>query len=427
MAEHVIVVGAGIVGAATAIWLRRAGHRVTLVDRLGPGEGTSYGNAGVLASCSMVPVTGPGLIKKAPKMALDRNQPLFLKWGYVPRLMPWLIKYLSHANAADTRRIAEGLAGIVADSLEEHEALAQGTPAARYVTPSDYTFAYRDRAAYEGDAFGWSLRRAHGFKWREIEGTEAVFEYDPLLGPEVNFLAALDRHGHIKDPGAYVKALAEHAISEGAQFVKGDVSDLVRAGGAVTGVRVAGETLAADKVVIATGVWSGPLAKALGVNVPLESERGYHMELFEPSQMPRHPLMVAAGKFVATPMEGRIRLAGIVEFGGLEAGPSEAPFRLLERSIRAAMPGLTWHETSRWQGHRPAPSDSLPLIGEVPGLKGAFMGFGHHHIGLTAGPRTGRLLAQMMAGQKPNIDMSPFAPARFASGHNAPQKLEKTG
>lgn len=408
----VAIIGAGIVGVSTAIWLLRDGHEVVLIDRGAPGDGTSYGNAGVLASCSIVPVTGPGLVASAPRMLFDPRQPLFLKWGYLPRLLPFLARYLKHANAADARRIADGLALVVPDSLAEHRALAEGTGAERFIAESDYVFAYRDRAHFEGDAFGWGIRKSHGFDWRVVEGA-AVQAYDPALSPSLGYLACLGEHGHIKDPGAYVKALAAHAETLGARFVRGTAQDVVRENGVATGVRVEGETIAAERVLVATGVWSKPLARALGINVPLESERGYHLELFEPSVMPRAPTMVAAGKFVATPMEGRIRLAGIIEFGGLDAPPSRAPFRLLEDSIRAAMPGLTWGETREWMGHRPATADSLPLVGPVPAVEGAFLGFGHHHIGLTSGPKTGRLLAQLMAGKRLNVDISPLAPSRF--------------
>ncbi|MEM7692880.1 MAG: FAD-dependent oxidoreductase [Pseudomonadota bacterium] len=408
-----VVIGAGIVGVSTALYLRRAGHDVVLVDRLGPGEGTSYGNAGVLASCSVVPVTGPGLLRKAPKMLFDRNEPLFVKWGYLPKLAPWLRQYLSHANEADTRRIAAGLAGLVPGSLEEHQRLAEGSPAARHIVPSDYCFGYADEARFAADGLAWSLRRAHGFSWRVMTGA-AVQDYDPELSDAVGCLVAVPGHGHITDPGGYLKALAATAAGEGVSLIKGDAEAVAREGGAVSGVRISGETVPADAVVVATGVWSGPLAKDLGLRVPLESERGYHLELLEPSAMPRAPVMIAAGKFVATPMEGRVRLAGIVEFGGLKAPPSEAPFQLLERAFRAAMPGVSWGEMRRWMGHRPAPSDSLPLVGPVPGVKGAFLGFGHHHIGLTAGPKTGRLLSMMVSGARLNVDMAPFAPARFA-------------
>ncbi|MEL6793477.1 MAG: FAD-dependent oxidoreductase, partial [Pseudomonadota bacterium] len=394
--------------------LRREGVDVTLIDREGPAAGTSYGNAGVLASCSMVPVTGPGLIAKAPKMLMDPMQPLFLRWGYLPRLLPWLTKYLSYANEADTRRIGAAVAGVVGDSLAEHQALAAGTDAAKYVVESDYTFAYADRAAFEADWLAWDIRREAGVEWTEMEGA-AFQDYDPVVPADFGYGVACGDHGRISDPGAYVKALAAAAEALGARFAKGAVEDIARENGAVTGIRVAGETIACDRVVIATGVWSGALTRKLGLKIPLEAERGYHIELWEPSFAPSQPLMIASGKFVMTPMDGRLRLAGMVEFGGLERSPQRAPFDLLRRNIKAAFPTLTWSEETEWMGHRPAPADSIPVIGEAPGLKGAWMGFGHHHIGLTGGPKTGRLLAQMIAGRTPNIDMSVYAPSRYAS------------
>ncbi len=412
--KTVAIIGAGIVGVSTAIWLQRDGHKVILIDKAGPAEGTSYGNGGVLASCACVPVTGPGLVKKAPKMALDPNQPLFLRWSYLARLAPWLWKYLSHANEADTRRISAAVAGIVGDSLVDHQALSQGTGAQGFVQPSDYLFLYNDRAHFEGDALVWDIRKTQGFVWEEAEGS-APAAYDPIYAPSFDMLVKLAGHGRITDPGAYVKALAKYVETSGGQFVKAMVEDVVLEGGAVTGLRAGGEVIACDACVVATGIWSGPLAEKLGVRVPLESERGYHLELWNPSQMPKAPAMVASGKFVATPMEGRLRLAGVVEFGGLGAPPSKAPFDLLRRNVKAAFPGLTWEREEEWMGHRPAPADSIPVIGEVPGAKGAFMGFGHHHIGLTGGPKTGRLLAQMIAGRTPNIDVGVYSPARYSS------------
>ncbi len=413
----VAVIGAGIVGVATALWLQRLGHKVVLVDRAGPAEGASYGNGGVLASCSVVPVTVPGLLAKAPRMLFDPGQPLFLRWGYLPRLAPWLLRYLRHANAADTRRIAAALHGIVGDSLADHLALSAGTGAERFVVPADYLFLYRDRAAYAGDAFGWGIRRAHGFAMEEMEA-EALRAYDPSYGPSIGFAVRMPDHGRISDPGAYVRALADHVVAKGGALRIAEVTDVVLEGGQVRGLRLrardgTAETLDCGAAVLAAGAWSGPLAARLGLKVPLESERGYHLELWEPSVMPRAPGMVAAGKFVATPMEGRIRLAGVVEFGGLEAPASRAPLDLLKRNVATAFPGLTWKETTEWMGHRPAPADSIPVIGPVPGVAGAWLAFGHHHIGLTGGPRTGQIVAQLVAGQRPNIDLAPYAPSRF--------------
>ncbi|NDW43854.1 FAD-binding oxidoreductase [Ruegeria sp. PrR005] len=411
--KTIAIIGAGIVGVSTAIWLQRDGHRVILIDRAGPAEGTSFGNGGVLASCSIVPVTGPGLIAKAPGMLFSPNQPLFLRWGYLPRLAPWLIKYLGHANAAAATHTANAMAQIVGDSLADHLALAQGTGAEKWVVPSDYLFIYNDRAHYQGDAFGWGLRRQNGFVWDEMEAAE-FRAYDPVFSEDLRFAVRLKDHGRIADPGQYVKDLAAHVVAQGGQLITAAVEDIVRENGRVTGVRAGGQTIACDAAVVATGVWSGPLAKKLGLDVPLESERGYHIEFWNPSFMPKSPVMVAARKFVATPMEGRLRLAGVVEFGGLENGPSKAPIDLLKRSAAAVFPGLKADEVTEWMGHRPAPADSIPVIGELPHIKGAYTGFGHHHVGLTGGPKTGRILAQLISGRQPNVDLSAYSPARYA-------------
>jgi D-amino-acid dehydrogenase len=415
VSKHIAIVGAGIVGAATAVWAQRAGMQVTLIDRLGPAEGASHGNGGVLASCAVVPVPVPGLIRQAPSYVFNPKKPLFLKWGYVPRLMPWLLKYVARANDRDARSTARALTALIGDSLSDHRALAQGTRAERYLHECDFTYVYRDRAAFQADAYTYALKRENGFDWTEYEGP-ALRAYDPALTGDMGFGAAFSGHGRIADPGAYVKALAAHVEANGGRVIRADVTDIVRKDGQVTGLRLDGETLSCDAAIVTAGAWSGPLAKALNLNIPLESERGYHIELWNPSITPRNPILVNAGQFVVTPMEGRLRLAGIVEFGGLKAGPSKGPFKLLMDSIRAAMPDLTWDEQTEWMGHRPVLSDSLPMIGAVPGAKGVFMGLGHHHVGLTGGAKTGRLLAQLAADQTPNIDISPYDPGRFQTG-----------
>lgn len=418
MTKKIAVIGAGIIGVSTAIELQRAGHSVVLIDRDGPAAGASFGNGGVLASAGVVPVTVPGLLRKAPAMLFDPAQPLFLKWRYLPRLLPWLARYLRHANAADVQRISRAIHGITGDSLRDHQALASGTDAERFVLPSDYVFLYRNRQQFEADAFGWSVRAACGVEWDEFEA-ERLVEYDPVLGANGGFAIRLRGHGRISDPGAYIDALARHFISSGGQFLKAEAIDLAHENGQIHAVQVksltGSDSVACDDCVIALGAWSGGLTRKLGLKVPLESERGYHLDLWEPNIMPRSPVMVAAGKFVITPMEGRLRLAGIVEFGGLSNPPSRAPFRLLHDSIRATIPALQWRKTTEWMGHRPAPTDSIPVIGPVPGICGAWLGFGHHHIGLTGGPRTGKLIAQMIDGQKSNADLAPYAPMRFRS------------
>ena len=409
--EHIVVVGAGIVGVSTAIWLLRAGRDVTLLDKSEPGEGTSYGNAGVLASCSVAPVTAPGMIAKAPKMLLNPNFPLFLRLSYLPKLAPWLLKYLSHANEPETRRIAQGLAPLTSDSVEQHESLTKDTDAAHWLTRSDYSFAYRDRASFEADAFTWDLRRDAGFEPGIIEGP-AVQEFEPLLSSEMTLLAVMRQHGVISSPGDYVKALAKEAEALGARMVRSEMRDVVLKDGKIEAIITEGETIPCQGVVIATGVWSKPLAAKLGINVPLETERGYHIEFEPEDKVLRSPIMVTTGKFVATPMAGGLRCAGIVEFGGLAAPASDKPIALLERTVRATFPSLKLKKRDTWLGHRPAPSDSLPLIGEIK-ASGVFAAFGHHHIGLTGGPKTGRIIADLITHGGINMDLAPYNPNRF--------------
>ncbi|MEK9722722.1 MAG: FAD-dependent oxidoreductase, partial [Rhodospirillaceae bacterium] len=170
---------------------------------------------------------------------------------------------------------------------------------------------------------------------------------------------------------------------------------------------------AACTVVVAAGAWSARLLKTIGLDIPLESERGYHIELKKASKQPSGALMVADGKFVATPMGDDLRLAGLVEFGGLDAGPSHAPIETLTRRAEIVFPGIEFEDRTEWLGHRPALPDSLPVMGPVDAHPGLYLAFGHQHVGLTCGPRTGRLIADMIVGNRLNVDMTPYSVARF--------------
>ncbi|WP_068310349.1 NAD(P)/FAD-dependent oxidoreductase [Polycladidibacter hongkongensis] len=409
--KKVVVVGAGIIVASTALWLARAGHRVTLIDRDEPGMGASYGNAGVLAACSVAPVTAPGLALKGLKLLLDPNFPLFLRWGYLPRLAGWLMRYLSHANDRDTRRIAKGLTPLVADALEQHKALVKGTRAERWLQQSTYSFAYKDRQAFEADAYTWELRRIAGFQPTLIEGDE-LRQHEPSLSKDIGLLAQLRDHGYISNPAAYTADIIETLRELGGKFVQDDVQDFELAAGKISKVLGKCEIYTCDAAVVCSGVFSKSLMHKLGLNVPLEAERGYHIVFKDPSCKPNQPIMVASGKFVATPMEEGLRCAGVVEFGGTQAGPSTAPLKLLRKKVKESFPKLSASSEEEWLGFRPAPTDSLPLIGELKNT-GIYTAFGHHHIGLTAGPKTGRLVADLISGQRSNNDLRPYDPTRF--------------
>lgn len=408
---RVAVIGAGMYGVATAEWLRRAGHDVTLIDRKGPAEGTSYGNAGILSTSSVVPVPVPGLLAKVPRMLLDPDGPLYLRWSYLPKLLPWLLPYLRNGRRDRVPRIADALYDLLGDAVDQHLALARGTPAERHLRTGDFVYLYRDREAFRADGWAWDLRFRHGVTGRELEGG-ALTEYDPALGPDYRFAYAAANHAWLTDPGAYVKDLAAWFEGQGGRFLRADVTGL-RPGPDGVSVQAGGEVLAFDRAVIACGAWSAALAEPLGHRALLESERGYHIAFLGGRPVPPAPYAVADGKFVATPMAGAVRAAGLVEFGGLEAGPSAAPHAFLERRMQRLYPGFAWDEKAIWQGHRPTTADSLPHLGEAPKAPGIFFAFGGQHIGMASGARAGRLVADLVGGIRPNIDITPFRPERF--------------
>jgi D-amino-acid dehydrogenase len=212
-----------------------------------------------------------------------------------------------------------------------------------------------------------------------------------------------------------VRTLAKHAEQNGVRHVQGSVDSLQVDNGELKEIKVGDQRIACAGAVISTGVWSGPLASQLGVKVPLESERGYHLEFWDPSEVPVHPTMLAACKAVATPMDGRLRIAGAVEFGGTKAPASEPPFDLLRQNVEKMLPNMKYSKVTQWMGHRPAPADSIPIIGAAPAVRNAWLAFGHHHVGLTTGPKTGRLVAQLVAGEQTSVDMTPYSPSRFST------------
>ena len=407
------IVGGGIVGVSTALWLIRDGHRVTLFDRTDPGSAdqTSFGNAGMIASCGIVPVNAPGLISKIPKMLFSRMGPLHLRWRHLPRLMPWLTGFLRRATRQDVEHTAAALASLLGDAVDQHSALHRGTPAEAYFRHGEYVLLYASRRAFLGDTMGHGLRESHGARLLEWDRV-ALEARDPHLGPYYRFAAVYPDNGWITDPGAYVAALFGVYRRSGGTFQRGEVTSISPGEGNAM-ITVDGETHSFDKIVLSAGVWSDRLARQLGHRTAMESERGYHLVYQNPSIVPPMPYSLTDAKFIASPMAAGLRCAGQVEFAGLRAGMADAPFRVVERWMKRLYPNLEWEGESRWMGHRPSTVDSLPLIGPSPKSRSIHFAFGAQHIGLTSGPRTGRLIADLIAERTPNIDMTPFRVGRF--------------
>ena len=411
MTKSILVIGAGITGVATAEWLRRGGANVTLIDRIEPGapEQASYGNAGILARCAVVPVAEPSLLRKVPFMLFDKNAPLFIRWRYLPKLLPWLIAFLRNANAAKTREIAVAAAALTDDSVDQHFALAAGTKAEKYLKKGDYAHYYRSRKDWLKGAFNHEISSQLGFHPVEMD-REQLVKADPHVSERYGFATIHHDHGWLTAPGKYVAALAQHFVENGGTFLKAEVKSV--SDHSIT--LEDGTELRADKIVLAAGAWSARLSEQLGHRARLESERGYHLVLKGVNFMPDRPFMVSDAKFVVTPMAEGLRCAGIVEFGGLTAPASKAPDDLLRRRIRQVYPTLTWQSEDHWMGHRPTTPDSLPHLGPIAAAPNVICAFGSQHIGITIGPRLGRMAADLALGKKINADISPYDPDRFA-------------
>ena len=411
--DHVAIIGAGIVGVSTALWLQRKGMDVTLIDREGVAAGTSYGNAGILASSGIIPVTTPGLLLKAPKMLFSANEPLFVRWSYLPKMLPWLFKFLRKANLKDMEQITADLHKVMYDSVEQHKALAKGTGAEKYIKDASYIHGYESREEFEKDGLYWKTMRDVGLELVEM-GPDEIAAYDPALKGKIKYAMQSPVDGQITDPGEYIKTIAAHFEAQGGKIVIDEIVDIEKMGERVVAVETSdGENIKADSFVLTTGAWSKPLAQKLGAKIPLETERGYHLEFVNANIKLRSPVMVTSGKFAMNSMNGRLRCAGIVELGGLEAGPSKAPIELLKRKVFELFPELEYDEINEWMGFRPSTPDSLPVIGNFKGAQNFWAGFGHQHLGLTGGPKTGRWIAQMIAGEKLNEDISAFSTDRF--------------
>ncbi|SEF24796.1 FAD-dependent oxidoreductase [Variovorax sp. NFACC27] len=419
--RHVVVIGAGAVGSATAIEALRAGLRVTVVEPGEPGgpHATSYGNAGWLSSHSVVPPALPGAWLKVPGWLADPLGPLALRWRYLPRALPWLLRYLASGwTEARVQRTANALRTLLADAPVLHARLAAEAGVPQLVERRGLLHAYLSRAEFDGDALGWRVRRRTGVQWEEWPQDE-LRRREPDLHARYTFGIFVPEAGHCRDPGSYVAALARHALEAGAERIATRATGFRIEGGRLRAVLTEAGEIACDGAAICAGARSGPLAAAAGSTVPLESERGYHVVVEDATSGPRTPTMVADGKLIAHWMDGGLRAAGQVEIAGLEAAPDWRRAEILHTHLRSMFPSLARpapgspSTVKHWLGHRPSLPDGLPCIGPAAASADVVLAFGHGHVGLCGSARTGRLAAQLLAGIAPEIPLKPFDPARF--------------
>ena len=410
--KTIIVIGAGIVGVSTAIWLQRSGFKVTIIDQKGPATGASHGNAGILAASSIIPVPNPSLIKKLPFYLLSKDSPVFFKMSYLPKMFPFLMSYLSKSNLREVNKYAERMTPLIFDTVCQHKSLAKGTGAEKFISYQDYCFGYETEKNFLNDKKVWKLRQKHGLPFEVVNGNE-FSNFDPFYKDLFDVIVKCKNHGKINDPGLYVKTLCDHFLSQGGELIISKVNDISSKNLNDVIVKIESDSLIANKIIVATGAWSKKILKKFKIKMPLESERGYHVEYVEPNFYPKVPMMLTSKKFVITPMDGRIRVAGLVEFAGLKTLKRKPPLNLLKNKIKDLFPNLKCKEKIEWLGHRPALVDSLPMLGYLDKNKQILVAFGHQHLGLTAGAKTGRIVSDLIIGNDIKLKISNYRPNRF--------------
>lgn len=410
---HIVVLGTGIVGTCTGAWLQRDGHRVTFVSPVPPGEACSFGNAGSLSPSACLPVGMPGMWKQVPGWLRDPEGPLTIRAGYLPAVLPWLVRFLRHSTRDEVVRIATALRGLLAPIFDSYGPLLAHAKADDLVRHSGCLYVYSADAAARRWHWGMELRRSLGVTLRDV-GEDELTTLEPDLKGRFRFGILAPENGSTLDPERLVKALHRQCLADGATMVEGTAATLERQGGSVRAVTLAdGRRLEADGVVVATGAWSGPLARQLGLRIPLETQRGYHVTVQSTNLALRHTVMAPEYNLMVNPMAMGLRLAGSVEFAGLERPPEYRRADVLLAKGREMFPHLDTSRTTRWMGHRPCLPDSLPVIGRAPRLDNAWLAFGHGHVGMCGGATTGREVAHLVAGRTPQVDLAPFRPDRF--------------
>src|SRR3954452_11300433 len=409
-------IGAGMVGVCAARWLQRDGHSVFLIEPGNPGEGASFGNAGAFNGSSVTPVAVPGFIRNVPGWLKDPLGALSLRWTYLPTILPYLARMLRAATPEKVQAQARALRPLIAPTVPLVRELARDAGAEDLIQQRGHLYVYRSAEALAKDGLAWTLRRENGVESDEFDADE-LRQLEPVLSRDYVRGLLVRENGHTSNPHRLVTRLVEQFRREGGDIVRARALGFRLDGKQLSAIRTDAGDLPADAAVVCAGAWSKPLAAALGDTVPLETERGYHLMIRDPEAMPRIPTADADGKFVATPMELGLRLAGTVELAGLTAPPDWRRSRILLTQARRMLPGLAAeHDEDRitvWMGLRPSLPDSLPVIGPARASPDVIYAFGHGHIGMTSAPMTGRIVADLVAFRPAPIDISAFAAGRF--------------
>lgn len=408
----IVIVGAGIVGLATAANLLQRGYRVTILDREGPAAGASQGNAGAIAWTDVAPLAAPGLWKQAIKWLMDPLGPLTVRPAYALKILPWMLRFLAASNQRQMERSTLALAALNAEAWPSWERLWRVSGTHNQVRKDGCLELFDNLADLEGARPGWDEQRRFGIEVNELD-LNTIREMEPGLSDQAVGGALVPDWAQVDDPKILCLTLADWLKNQGVLFHAANVASVERHGDGAALKLSDGKTVQAERLVIACGAWSRKLAAQLGDKIPLDTERGYNITIPEPGVTVNRFIMLPGHGFVLSPLSTGLRVGGAVEFGGLDLPENWKRVDAMVAKARRFFPDLKTDGGRRWMGHRPSIPDSLPVIGPASGTNGIFYGFGHAHHGLTEAAITGEMIADMMEGNTSRVDPDPFRADRF--------------
>ncbi|QCJ01094.1 NAD(P)/FAD-dependent oxidoreductase [Agrobacterium larrymoorei] len=407
----VIVIGAGIVGLCCALSLQRAGRNVTIVDPMSAGKQSSYGNAGLLSACTNSPIALPGMWRKVPGWMLDRNGPLAVSPKYLPVALPWLVKWLAASRMSVVRRSSDALYHLHHNTMSRYRELLGNSLFEDLIRTEGSVSVFEGETETSTERVIRYLADRHSLGGQDVSA-EQLKEIFPAIGPRAKRGIYFPRNGWTVNPGRLTATLLRLFHEAGGKSAAEKVLKLIPGEGYVD-LFTNSQNRRACKVVIATGSWAKELLAPLGVKLPLETERGYHVMLEGPSLSNKLPILLRDSGMAITPMEHGLRLAGGVEIAGLVSAPNETRCNALYAKARAIFPTLQADACKQWMGFRPSLPDSVAAIGAALKHKDIFVAVGHGHTGMVGASETSSLIRDLVLNRPTAIDPKPYSLGRF--------------
>lgn len=407
-----VVIGAGIIGTAIAHDLQKRGRQVVLVDRDPPGRGASYGNMASIAVTEFMPASRPSIWRQIPGWMLDPEGPVRVRPAYMPRLVPWFLRFIAASRPAKLRALEAEGAALCARALGDTLALLDDCGLSDQISDEGCLSLYTDEAEFKADRDHIEILERFGFA-HEVLGRQAIKALEPELSDKIGMAVLFPQNRSIKDPYRLVLALADRFAALGGQFETGAVIGFAQSGGQHEVILSTHQRLLAEEVVICAGAYSGHLSRMLGEPIPLETERGYHTQIMAPGISMKHSIIWPARAFMVTPTAGGIRVGGTVEMAGLNAAPDYRRSKITVKRAKEALPNLRCEAFTEWMGHRPALPDTVPILSASAKRRGIFYATGHGHLGLTYAATTAKLMGELITGGKPGLDLHPYRINRF--------------